>query len=151
MDMTSERSYLQVNQELDRMVPRGKAYFSAGAIILKPDLRVFKDVLAIQAEFRAQIPQARHMVGFELYPTAKIQEVGNDAMAFSCRGPQSNVIINVNWSADDVDNVDVREVRKKVKEIVAAIQGGQAESEPTYGNYGKCFSCITESDQELTS
>jgi len=142
MDMTSERSYLQVNRELDKMVPRGKAYFSAGATILKPDLQVFKDVLAIQAEFRAQIPQARHMVGFELYPTAKIQEIGNDAMAFSCRGPQSNVIINVNWSADDVDKVDVGEVRKKVKEIVSAIQGGQSESEPTYGNYGKCFSCI---------
>jgi len=143
MDMTSERPYLQVNRELDKMVPQGRAYFSAGATILKPDLQVFKDVLAIQAEFRAQIPQARHMVGFELYPTAKIQEVGNDTMAFSCRGPQSNVIINVNWSADDVDKVDVGEVRKKVKEIVAAIQGGQSDSEPTYGNYGMLFLYIT--------
>lgn len=150
MDMTSERSYLQVNRQLDQMVPRGKAYFSAGAAILKPDLQVLQNVLAIQAEFRAQIPQARHMVGFELYPTAKVQEVENDAMTFSCRGPQSNVIINVNWSADDVDKVDVGEVRKRIQEIVAAIQGGQTESEPTYDNYGKCLSCITESDQELT-
>jgi hypothetical protein len=79
------------------------------------------------------------MVGFELYPTVKIQEVENDEMAFSCRGPQSNVIINVNWSAADVDKVDVGEVRKKVRNIIEAIQGGQPVSEVTYGNYGKSF------------
>jgi len=70
-------------------------------------------------------------------------------MAFSCRGPQSNVIINVNWSADDVDKVDVGEVRKKVKDIVAAIQGGQSESEPTYGNYGMQFLYIIVPDKTL--
>jgi hypothetical protein len=137
MDMTSERSYAEVNKEFNKVVPRGKAYFSAGATILKPDLQVFKDVLALQAEFRAKIPQARHMVDFELYPTAEIQEVENEEMAFSCRGPQSNVIINVNWSAEDVDKVDVGVVRKKVRDIVGAIQGDQPVSEVTYGNYGK--------------
>jgi hypothetical protein len=147
MDMTTERSYAEVNKELNKVVPRGKAYFSAGATILKPDLQVFKNVISIQAEFRAQIPQARHMVGFELYPTAKIQEVGNDKMAFSCRGPQSNVIINVNWSAEDVDKVDVG---KKVRDIVGAIQGGQPVSEVTYGNYGKSFQYIIVPDRKLT-
>ena len=75
MDTTSERSYLQVNRELDKMVPRGKAYFSAGATILRPDLQVFKNVLAIQAEFRAQIPQARHMVGFDFTPLPRSRKL----------------------------------------------------------------------------
>jgi len=57
-------------------------------------------------------------------------------MAFSCRGPQHNFIINVTWSAEDLEKVDVQEVRKKVKEIIKATQAGQDAAEITYGNYG---------------
>jgi len=63
-------------------------------------------------------------------------EISNDAMAFSCRGPQHNFIINVTWLAEDVDKVDVQEVRKKVREITEVTQAGNNELEPAYGNYG---------------
>jgi len=76
------------------------------------------------------------MVGFEIYSTAKILSIANDSMAFSCRGPQSNVLINVSWLAEDMDKVDVNEVRKRVKEIIGAVQGDRVEVEPSYGNYG---------------
>jgi len=76
------------------------------------------------------------MVGFEIYSTAKILSIPNDSMAFSCRGPQSNVLINVSWLAEDMDKVDVNEVRKRVKEIIGAVQGDRVEVEPSYGNYG---------------
>ena len=142
MNMTSEKTYQALNSELNKVVPRGKAYFSSGATVLQPSVSVFKDVLSIQAEFRTQIPQARHMVGFEFYPTSKINEVSNDVMAFACRGPQSNVIINASWAAEDVGNVDVVEVRKRVKQIILAIKGDQVEPEPTYGNYGKLLSTL---------
>lgn len=63
-------------------------------------------------------------------------EISNDAMAFSCRGPQHNFIINVTWSAEDREKVDVRQVREKVRGIIRATQAGGDEVEATYGNYG---------------
>lgn len=86
------------------------------------------------------------MVGFEIYNTNKILEVSNDTMAFACRGPQSNVIINVSWVVDDMDKVDVGEVRKKVKEIIGAVQGDQVKVEPSYGNYGTAFTIVVAGD-----
>jgi hypothetical protein len=136
MDMTTEKPYLEVNQQLNHAVPRGKAYYSTGATITNITPKILNNVVSIQAEFRTQIPQARHMVGFEIYNTSKILEVSNDEMAFACRGPQSNVIINVSWIAEDMAKVDIGKVRKKVKEIIGAIQGDQIKIEPSYGNYG---------------
>jgi hypothetical protein len=92
--------------------------------------------MSIQANLKAQLPFTGSFVGLEVYPTGKIMEVQNNAMAFSCRGPQHNFIINVTWLAEDIDKVDVQEVRKKVREIVKATQSGQDEVETTYGNYG---------------
>jgi hypothetical protein len=92
--------------------------------------------MSIQAELKTQLPLTGCFVGLEIYPTGKIMEVQNDAMAFSCRGPQHNFIINVTWLAEDIDKVDVQEVRNKVREIIKATQGGLDEVETTYGNYG---------------
>jgi len=136
MDMTTEKPYHMVNQQLNHAVPRGKAYFSTGATITKITPKVLKDILSIQAQFKLDIPQAKTMVGFEIYNTNKILEVPNEAMAFACRGPQSNVLINVSWAAEDVDKVNLEEVREKVKEIIGAAQGDQIKVEPSYGNYG---------------
>ena len=136
MDMTTEKPYLEVNQQLNHAVPRGKAYFSTGATITNITPKVLEDILSIQGEFKVDIPQAKSMVGFEVYNTNKILEVPNEAMAFACRGPQSNVIINVSWLAEDVDKVDLGAVREKVKEIIGAIQGDQVKVAPSYGNYG---------------
>jgi len=136
MDMTTEKPYLEVNQQLNHAVPRGKAYYSTGATVTNITSKVLQKILQIQAEFKIQIPQIKSMVGFEICDTNKILEVSNDAMAFACRGPQSNVIINVSWIVDDMDKVDVEVVRKKVKEIIGAIQGDQVKIEPSYGNYG---------------
>jgi hypothetical protein len=68
----------------------------------------------------------------------KVLEVSNDAMAFACRGGHSNVIINVSWAAEDVGEVDVGVVRRKVAEIVKALQSAQGEgtTKERYGNYG---------------
>lgn len=68
----------------------------------------------------------------------KVMEVRNDAMAFACRGAHSNVIINVSWAAEDVGEVDVGVVRRKVGEIVKALQGveGEGATKERYGNYG---------------
>jgi len=63
-------------------------------------------------------------------------EISNDAMAFSCRGPQHNFIINVSWLAEDRDKVNVADVRKRVKEIISAAEAGNNKAETTYGNYG---------------
>jgi hypothetical protein len=142
MDMTSEKPYLEVNQQLNHAVPRGKAYFSTGATINKIFSKVLQDILSIQAQFKLNVPQAKSMVGFEIYNTNKILEVPNDAMAFACRGPQSNVIINASWLAEDMDKVDLEEVRAKVKDIIGAIQGDQIKVEPSYGNYGAFSSLI---------
>jgi hypothetical protein len=136
MDMTSEKPYNKVNAEQTKDLPHGKAYYSAGATVYNPTAQAFKDVAAIQNDMKIQIPQAHSFVGMELYPTAKILEVSNDAMAFSGRGPQSNVIINVSWSADDLEKVNVGDVREKVGEIIKAVQGVQAQPKPSYGNYG---------------
>lgn len=136
MDMTTEKPYLEVNQQLNHAVPRGKAYFSTGATITNITPKVLQDILSIQAQFILDIPQAKCMVGFEVYNTNKILEVRNEAMAFACRGPQSNVIINVSWLAEGVDKVDLEAVREKVKAIIGAIQGDQIKVEPSYGNYG---------------
>jgi hypothetical protein len=135
-DMTSEMPYRQINRELNKRVPAGKAYFQAGAIVTTPTLPAIQEVIAIQARFRSEIPQARHMVGIELYPMDKVVAVPNDAMAFCCRGGHSNVIINVSWAAEDVDKVDVGEVRKRVGEIVKALQGKEGDGQTRYGNYG---------------
>jgi len=136
MDMTTEIPYLEVNQQLNHAVPRGKAYFSTGATITTITPKALQDILSIQAQFILDIPHAKCMVGFEVYNTNKILEVPNEAMAFACRGPQSNVIINVSWLAEDMDKVDLGAVREKVKEIIGAIQGDQVKVEPSYGNYG---------------
>ena len=142
MDMTTEKPYLEVNQQLNHAVPRGKAYFSTGATITKITPKVLQDILSIQAQFKLEIPQAKTMVGFEIYNTNRILEVPNEAMAFACRGPQSNVIINVSWVAEDMDKVDLEEVREKVKEIIGAVRGDQIKVEPSYGNYGAFNSLI---------
>jgi uncharacterized protein YuzE len=142
MDMTSEKPYLEVNQQLNHAVPRGKAYFSTGATITKITPKVLQDILSIQAEFKLDIPEAKSMVGFEIYNTNKILEVPTEAMAFACRGPQSNVIINVSWLAEDMDKVDLEKVREKVKEIIGAVQRDQIKVEPSYGNYGPFSSLL---------
>lgn len=95
--------------------------------------------MSIQANLKAQLPLTGCFVGLEIYHTGKIMEVPNDAMAFSCRGPQHNFIINVTWLAEDVEKVDVQKVRKKVREIIKATQAGQEVVETTYGNYGIDF------------
>ena len=136
MDMTTEKPYHKVNQQLNHAVPRGKAYFSTGATITNITPKVLQDILSIQAQFKADVPQAKTMVGFEIYNTNKILEVPNDAVAFACRGPQSNVLINVSRAAQDLDKVSLEEVRGKVKEIIEAVQGDQINVEPSYGNYG---------------
>jgi len=136
MDMTTEKPYYKVNQQLNHAVPRGKAYFSTGAAITNITPKVLQDILSIQAQFKLDIPQAKTMVGFEIYNTNKILEVPNEVMAFACRGPQSNVLINVSWAAEDVDKANLEEVRGKVKEIIEAVQGDQIKVEPSYGNYG---------------
>jgi hypothetical protein len=135
MDMTTEKPYLEVNQQLNHAVPRGKAYFSTGATITKITPKVLQNILSIQAQFKLDVPQAKSMVGFEIYNTNKILEVPNEAMAFACRGPQSNVIINVSWVAEDMDTVDLEEIREKVKKIIGAVQEDQIKVEPSYGNY----------------
>lgn len=137
--MTTEKPYLEVNQQLNHAVPRGKAYFSTGATITKITPKVLQDVLSLQVQFKLDVPQAKSMVGFEIHNTSKILEVPNEAMAFACRGPQSNVIINVSWVAEDMDKVDIGVVRGRVKEIIGAIQTDQVKVEPSYGNYGACF------------
>ena len=76
--------------------------------------------MPIQAKLKAEIPQVETLIGLEMYHTVKIQQVGNDQMAFACRGPQSNFIISVHWSREDVDKVDVDEIRQKVRDIVPA-------------------------------
>jgi hypothetical protein len=145
MDMTTEKPYLEVNQQLNHAVPRGKAYFSTGATITKMTPKELQDILSIQAQFKLDVPQAKSMVGFEIYNTNKILEVPNEAMAFACRGPQSNVIINVSWVAEDIDKVDLEEVREKVKKIIGVIQEDQIKVEPSYGNYG-AFPSLSRSE-----
>lgn len=90
--------------------------------------------MPIQAKLKAEIPQVEPFIGLEMYHTAKIQQVGNDKMAFACRGPQSNFIISVHWSKEDVDKVDVDEIRKMVTDIVAATK--EPVGKQSYGNYG---------------
>ena len=92
--------------------------------------------MSIQANLKAQLPLTGCFVGLEIYPTGKIMEISNDAMAFSCRGHQHNSIINVSWLAEDKDKVNVEEVRKKVKEIISAAEVGNSKVKTTYGNYG---------------
>lgn len=92
--------------------------------------------MSIQADLKAQLPHTGSFVGLEIYPTEKIREVSNDAMAFSCRGPQHNLIINITWSAEDRDKVNVEDVTKKVREIIKATEAGKEGVETTYGNYG---------------
>jgi len=107
------KSYLEVNKA--EVLPAGKAYFSAGATLFNPTPQVFRDIMSIQADLKAQLPLTGCFVGLEIYPTGKIMEIPNDAMAFSCRGPQHNFVINVSWLAEDRDKVNVEEVRKRVK------------------------------------
>lgn len=155
--MTSDMPYTQINRELNKRVPAGKAYFQAGATVTTPTLPAIQEVIAIQARFRSEIPQARHMVGIELYPMEKVVAVPNDDVAFCCRGSHSNVIINVSWAAEDVDKVDVGEVRKRVGQIVKALQGKEGDGRTRYGNYGESRSAWvrwgraddTEGDQPI--
>jgi len=94
--------------------------------------------MPIQAKLKAEIPQVEPFIGLEMYHTAKIQQVGNDQMAFACRGSQSNFIISVHWSKEDVDKVDVDEIRKKVRDIMAATK--EPVGQQSYGNYGTVMS-----------
>lgn len=57
MDMTTEKPYLEVNQQLNHAVPRGKAYYSTGATVTNITSNVLQNILKIQAEFKIQIPQ----------------------------------------------------------------------------------------------
>ena len=136
MDMTSERTYSEVNGQISKIVPSGKAYYSTGAAVVDINAQMFKDILAVQAEFRSKAPQAGHFVGFELQPTKRVREVSNSQMAFSSRGPQNNVIIMASWSNEDMNKVDIAEVRKSVTGTKKAIQGDQIKMEVAYGNFG---------------
>jgi hypothetical protein len=136
MDMTAERTYMEVNGETNKIVPSGKAYYSTGAAVVDITAQMFKDILAVQAEFRGKDPQAGHFVGFEIQPTRKVREISNSNMAFSSRGPQNNVIIMASWFKEDMDKVDMDAVRKSVAGTKKAIQGDQNKLEPAYGNFG---------------
>jgi hypothetical protein len=136
MDMTAERTYMEVNGETNRLVPSGKAYYSTGAAVVDITAQMFKDILNVQAEFRSKTPKAGHFVGFELQHTKRVREVSNNDMAFSSRGPQNNVIIMASWSKEDMYKVDINEVRKSVTGTKKAIQGDQIKLKPAYGNFG---------------
>ena len=136
MDMTAERTYMEVNGEINKIVPSGKAYYSTGAAVVDITAQMFKDILNVQAEFRTKTPQAGHFVGFELQSTKKVREIPNSEMAFSSRGPQNNVIIMASWSKEDMNQVDIDDVRKSVTGTRRAIQGDQIKTQPAYGNFG---------------
>jgi hypothetical protein len=106
--------------------------------------------MAIQADLKLQIPQADQLIGLEMYHTAKIQQMRHDEMAFACRGPQSNFIISVHWPKEEIDNVDVEEVRKKVKDIVAATKDDDLDDEPIYGNYGMSVASFVKRRAKLS-
>jgi len=136
MDMTSERTYSEVNGQINKIVPSGKAYFSTGAAVVDVTAQMFKDILAVQAEFRSKTPKAGHFVGFEIQPTKRVCEVSNSEMAFQSRGPQNNIIIMASWCKEDMDGVDIDDVRKSMTGTKKAIQGDQIKLEPAYGNFG---------------
>jgi hypothetical protein len=142
MDMTSERTYSEVNGQISKIVPSGKAYYSTGAAVGDITAQMFKVILAVQAEFRSKAPQAGHFVGFELQPTKRVREVSNSDMAFSSRGPQNNVIIMASWSNEDMNKVDIAEVRKSVTGTKKAIQRDQIKMEAAYGNFGMSMKCV---------
>jgi hypothetical protein len=101
--------------------------------------------MSIQANLKVQLPLTSCFVGLEVYPTDKIMEVSDDSMAFSCRGPHHNFIINVSWLAEDRDKVDIAGVRDKVRELIEATQAGHLEAERAYGNYGMILSWLSYS------
>lgn len=80
----------------------------------------WREAMSIQAKLKSEIPQVESCIGLEMYHTVKIQQVGNDQMAFECRVPQSNITIIIHRSKEDVDKVDVDEIRQKVRDIVPA-------------------------------
>ena len=91
-------------------------------------------------------PELRLAVLFELFPLAKINEVPNDATAFSIRGPAQNIMCLVSW--DDKGDGDVvrreeetergRQLARLMTDIIANAEKAPEESKMrAYGNYGK--------------
>lgn len=148
MDMTAERTYMEVNGETNKIVPSGKAYYSTGAAVVDITAQMFKDILAVQTEFGGKNPQAGHFVGFEIQHTKKVREVSNSDMAFSSRGPQNNVIIMASWFKEDTNKVDIQDVRKSVAGTKKAIQGDQTKLEPAYGNFGRWLDAVVNHGRE---
>lgn len=138
-DMTSEKPYIELNQFINAMVPHGRSYYMTGATVIRPSGEMAKQVSALQAELIKDHPSVRSMIGFELFSLKKVNTVSNDAMAFCCRGPHINVLVNLSWGHEGYngEEVDFDPVRAKGKDIVTAIQSDRLSPEAAYGNYGQ--------------
>lgn len=135
--MTREMTFAEMNKQINPMVPHGRAYYMAGATapVAASTITTAQQVFAGHAQLIKEMPDVRAMIGYELFHLAHVNQVPNDAMAFACRGPQMNVMLNFSW--DPSAEVSLKDVRKRAKERVRIVQGEGPQSEAPYGNYGK--------------
>lgn len=132
--MTSEKPCAEVNKQLNPRVPHGKNYHLSGTTSDGPTAEAALRILRATTEICENMPSLHHVVIFDVMHMGAVNSIPNDAMAFNCRGPHINVVVNMSW---EQDAIDIERVRASSKSLIEAVHGGTVSPGNPYGNYGK--------------
>lgn len=143
VNTTAEVPYSAVNGLMNAATTHGDRKSTKGGTFVTPmDPAFIQSIVKDFADLVEELPEtAGTVILFEVYSTAKLQEVSQTATAFANRGPYGNIFVGSRWTNPDNDQKCrewTRNIAAKLKAEtlrMIKVEGLNVNGVTEYGNY----------------